>query len=83
MLYHIMKLQDFLPSSEFCIENESEVYETNIKVRNQIKFEHILSKKLGFGQALILIPTTLRQNITFNIYMPADAVYLKFVISLR
>ena len=37
MLYHIMKLQDFLPSSEFCIKNESEVNEINIKVRNRTK----------------------------------------------
>ena len=38
MLCHIMKLQDFPPSSEFCIENESEVNEINIEVRNQTKF---------------------------------------------
>ena len=34
-LYHFMKQQDFLFSSEFCIENELKVDEINIKVRNR------------------------------------------------
>ena len=33
--YHVMKLQDFLSSNEFCIENKSKVDEFNIKVRNR------------------------------------------------
>ena len=36
-LCQIMRLQDFLSSSKFCIENELEVDEINIKVRNQTK----------------------------------------------
>ena len=34
-LYHVMKLQDFLSSSEFRIENKSKVDEINIEVRNR------------------------------------------------
>ena len=34
-LYHFMKQQDFLFSSEFCVENELKVDEINIKVRNR------------------------------------------------
>ena len=33
--YHVMKLQDFLSSNEFRIENKSKVDEFNIEVRNQ------------------------------------------------
>ena len=34
-LYHVMKLQDFLSSNEFRIENKSKVDEFNIEVRNR------------------------------------------------
>ena len=34
-LYHVMKLQDFLSSNEFRIENKSKVDEINIEVRNR------------------------------------------------
>ena len=33
-LYHVMKLQDFLFSNGFQIENKSKVDESNIEVRN-------------------------------------------------
>ena len=34
-LYHVMKLQDFLSSNEFRIENKSKVAEINIIVRHR------------------------------------------------
>ena len=34
-LYHVMKLHEFLFSSEFHIENELKVDEINVKVRNR------------------------------------------------
>ena len=36
-LYHVIKKQDFLFSSEFCIKNELKVDGINIKVRNRTK----------------------------------------------
>ena len=38
-LYHVMKLQDFLSSSEFRIENKSKVDEINIEVRNRTELD--------------------------------------------
>ena len=34
-LIHVMKLQDFLSSSQFRIENKSKIDERNIEVRNR------------------------------------------------
>ena len=58
--YHGLKLQDFLSSNEFRIENESKVYEFNIEVRNRTQLnlvgrnrKCIESKNLGMDPALV------------------------------
>ena len=40
-MHHVVKLQDFLSSGEFHIENESKVNEINIAVRNRTKLNQV------------------------------------------
>ena len=61
-LYHVMKLHEFLFSSEFHIENESKVDEINIKVRNRTELNLVgyelkldrIEKLVKFDPALTL-----------------------------
>ena len=55
-----MKLQDFISSGEFHIENESKVDEINIVVENRTEWSLVgyesrcvKSKKLGFDSSLV------------------------------
>ena len=43
-LHHVMKVQDFLSSSEFHIENESKNDEININVINRTKLNLLVYK---------------------------------------
>ena len=53
-LYHVMKLQDFISSFEFRIENESKVDEINIEVRNRAKVDpRGVRINLGFDPASV------------------------------
>ena len=53
-LYHVMKLQDFISSIEYCIEYEWKVDEINIEVRNRAKVDpRGVRINLGFDPASV------------------------------